>query len=71
MLQLLVAAEGILRNGVGLLAKAAAMVAISLPLSIAFVISLPFVSWFMKVVNREVERIARQGVEVEPDALHA
>ena len=65
VLQLLVAAEGLLRNGVGLLAKAAAMVAISLPLSVAFVVSLPFVSWFMKVVNREVERIARQGVEVD------
>lgn len=65
VLQLLVAAEGLLRNGVGLLAKAGAMVAISLPLSIAFIVSLPFVSWFMRVVNREVERIARQGVEVD------
>lgn len=65
VLALLVAAEGLLRNAVGLLVKAAVMFGISIPLSIAFVLSLPFVSWFMNVVNREVERIARQGVEVD------
>ena len=65
VLALLVAAEGLLRNAVGLLVKAAVMFGISIPLSIAFVLSLPFVSWFMNTVNREVERVARQGVEVD------
>jgi ATP-binding cassette, subfamily B, bacterial MsbA len=62
---LLVAGEGLFRNAVGLLVKAAVMFGISVPLSIAFVVSLPFVYWFMNAVNREVERISRQGVEVD------
>jgi ATP-binding cassette, subfamily B, bacterial MsbA len=62
---LLVAGEGLFRNAVGLLVKAAVMFGISVPLSIAFVVSLPFVYWFMHAVNREVERISRQGVEVD------
>ena len=41
------------------------MVGISLPLSIAFILSLPFVHWFMNTINRTVERIAREGVEVD------
>ena len=65
VLALLVASEGLFKNAVGLLVKAAVMFGISVPLSIAFVVSLPFVSWFMNVVNREVERIARQSVEVD------
>ncbi|MDH3270418.1 MAG: ABC transporter ATP-binding protein/permease [Gemmatimonadota bacterium] len=62
---LLVAAEGLLQNAVGLLAKGAVMVGISLPLSIAFIVSLPFVHWLMHTINRTVERIAREGVAVE------
>jgi subfamily B ATP-binding cassette protein MsbA len=65
VLGLLVAAEGLLKNAIGLLVKAGVMFGISIPLSIAFVLSLPFVNWFMNVVNREVERIARQSVEVD------
>jgi subfamily B ATP-binding cassette protein MsbA len=62
---LLAATEGLLRNAVGLVVKAAAMFALSLPLSLAFIVSLPFVSWLMNAVNREVERVARRGVEVD------
>lgn len=62
---LLVAMEELLRNGIGLLVKAAVMVGISIPLSIAFILSLPFVNWFMHAVNREVERISRQSVDVD------
>lgn len=65
VLGLLVAVEELLRNAVGLLVKAAVMVGISIPLSIAFIVSLPFVHWFMNVINREVERIGRQSVEVD------
>lgn len=65
VMSLLVAAEGLLRNAVGLLVKAAVMFGLSVPLSIAFVVSLPFVNWLMNAVNREVERIAREGVEVD------
>lgn len=62
---LLVAAEEVFRYGVGLLVKAGVMIAISLPLSIAFVVTLPFVSWFMLTINRSVQRISTKGVEVD------
>jgi subfamily B ATP-binding cassette protein MsbA len=62
---LLVATEEVFRYGVGLLVKAGVMVAISRPLSVAFIITLPFVSWFMLAVNRSVERISTEGVEVD------
>jgi len=65
VLGLLTAGEGMFRYAVGLLAKAAVMVGISLPLSLAFLVSLPFVNWFMHAINREVEKIARQGIEVD------
>lgn len=67
VLSLLVALEELLRNGVGLLVKAGVMIGLSVPLSIAFILSLPFVNWFMHAVNREVERIARQAVDVDRD----
>jgi subfamily B ATP-binding cassette protein MsbA len=62
---LVVAAEEVLRFAVGLIVKAAIMVAISVPLSIAFVVSLPFVNFFMKTINRAVTKVSREGVEVE------
>jgi ATP-binding cassette, subfamily B, bacterial MsbA len=62
---LLVAAEEVFRYGVGLIVKAGVMIAISLPLSIAFVVTLPFVNWFMTTVNRAVHRISTEGVEVD------
>jgi ATP-binding cassette, subfamily B, bacterial MsbA len=65
VLGLLVAAEELFRYGVGLVVKAGVMIAISLPLSIAFVITLPFVHWFMSSINRTVRRISTEGVEVD------
>ena len=62
---LLVAAEEVLRYAVGLLVKASIMIAISVPLSVAFIVSLPFVSIFMKTINRSVTRVSREGVEIE------
>lgn len=62
---LLVAAEELFRYAVGLVVKAAIMVAISVPLSIAFVVTLPFVNWFMQTINRAVTRISTEGVEVD------
>ena len=65
VLGLLIAAEELFRYAVGLVVKAIVMIGISLPLSIAFMVSLPFVHWFMNAINRRVERIAREGVEVD------
>ena len=62
---LLVSAEELLRYGVGLIVKAGVMIAISLPLSIAFIVTLPFVNVFLRVINRAVTRISREGVDVE------
>jgi subfamily B ATP-binding cassette protein MsbA len=62
---LLTAAEELFRYIVGLVVKAGVMVAISLPLSIAFIVTLPFVNWFMTSINRRVQRIATEGVEVD------
>ena len=62
---LLVAAEGLFRYSLGLIVKAAVMIGISLPLSIAFIVALPFVHWFMNAINRSVQRIATEGLEVD------
>jgi subfamily B ATP-binding cassette protein MsbA len=62
---LLTAAEEVIRYAVGLIVKAGVMVALSVPLSIAFIVTLPFVNWFMTTINRRVQRIAAEGVEVD------
>jgi subfamily B ATP-binding cassette protein MsbA len=62
---LLTAAEEFLRFAVGLTVKAIVMVAISLPLSLAFVITLPLVSWFMGALDARVRRIAADGLEAD------
>jgi len=65
VLGLLIAAEEVFRYVVGLVAKAIVMVGMSIPLSIAFVVTLPFVHWFMSTINRRVQRIAAEGIEVD------
>jgi len=65
VLGLLVAAEELFRYGVALIVKAAVMVALSLPLAIAFIVTLPFVNWFMQSINRAVTRISTEGVDVD------
>jgi len=65
VLGLLIAAEEVFRYLVGLVAKAIVMIGMSIPLSIAFVVTLPFVHWFMSTINRRVQRIAAEGIEVD------
>jgi len=65
VLGLLVAAEEVFRYFVGLVIKAGVMIAVSLPLSIAFVVTLPIVHGFMSWLNRKVQRIAAERVEVD------
>ncbi len=62
---LVVAAEELFRYAVGLAVKASIMVALSLPLSIAFLLSLPFVNWFVHAINRAVTKVSAEGVEVD------
>ena len=62
---LLEAAEELFRYGVGLVVKAGVMVAISLPLSIAFVVMLPVVGGLMGAINRAAQRISQEGIEVD------
>jgi subfamily B ATP-binding cassette protein MsbA len=65
VLGLLIADEEVFRYGVGLVAKAGVMIVMSLPLSIAFIVTLPFVQWFMTQINRRVQRIAAEGIDVD------
>jgi len=62
---LLTAAEEVFRYVIGLVTKALVMLAISIPLSIAFIVTLPFVQWFMTSINTRVRRISAEGVEVD------
>ncbi len=75
VLGLLSAAEELFTYVVGLIAKAGVMVAISLPLSIAFIVTLPFVQWFMThdQQDRHPHRGGRRGdrpARTLPDPRH-
>ncbi|MEX2049492.1 MAG: ABC transporter ATP-binding protein [Gemmatimonadota bacterium] len=65
VLGLLIAAEEVFRYLVGLIVKAGVMIAVSLPLSIAFILTLPVVHGFMSWLNRKVQRFAAERVEVD------
>ncbi len=65
VLGLLIAAQELFRYVVSLLVKAGIMVTISLPLSIAFIVTLPLVQRLVVAVNRAVKRISEEGVEVD------
>lgn len=65
VIRLLLAAEECIRYALYLAVKAAVMLAISLPLAIAFTLSLPFVSWFMRWIDVRVGRIAHESMEAE------
>ncbi len=65
VLGLLIAAQELFRYVVSLLVKAGVMVAISIPLSIAFIVTLPLVQRLVAAVNRTVKRISEEGVEVD------
>jgi len=65
VLGLLESAEELLRYLVGLVVKACVMLAISLPLSIAFVVILPVVHVLMRRINGAAQRISREGIDVD------
>ena len=65
VLGLLTAAQELFRYVVSLLVKAGVMMAISVPLSIAFIVTLPLVQRLVAAVNRAVKRISEEGVEVD------
>ena len=65
VLGLLIAVQELFRYVVSLLVKAAVMMAISIPLSIAFIVTLPLVQRLVAAVNRAVKRISEEGVEVD------
>ncbi len=65
VIRLLTAAEDVMRYVILLLVKVGVMVAISLPLSIAFAVTLPFVSAFIRTIDRRAERIAAAGIEAD------
>ena len=64
-LGLLIAAQELFRFVVSLLVKVAVMMAISIPLSIAFLVTLPLVQVLVASINRAVKRISEEGVEVD------
>ena len=64
-LGLLIAAQELFRFVVSLLVKVALMMAISIPLSIAFLVTLPLVQVLVASINRAVKRISEEGVEVD------
>ena len=65
VLGLLVAVQELFRFVVSLLAKAGVMMAISIPLSVAFLVTLPLVQGLVAAINRAVKRISEEGVEVD------
>ena len=65
VLGLLIAAQELFRYVISLLVKATVMMAISIPLSIAFIVTLPLVQRLVAAVNRAVKRISEEGVEVD------
>ena len=65
VLGLLIAAQELFRYVVSLLVKAGVMMAISLPLSIAFIVTLPLVQRLVAKINRAVKRISEEGVEAD------
>jgi len=65
VLGLLIAAQELFRLIVSLLIKAVVMMAISVPLTIAFLVTLPLVQRLVAAVNRRVKRISEEGVETD------
>jgi len=65
VLGLLIAAQELFRYVVSLIVKAGVMVAISGPLSIAFIVTLPLVQGLVAKINQAVKRISEEGVEVD------
>lgn len=65
VVRLLTSAEEALRYTILLLVKVGVMLAISVPLSIAFAVVLPFVSVCIRAIDRRVERLAAAGMDAD------
>lgn len=65
VIRVLLAAEESIRYTLFLVVKAVVMVAISLPLAIAFTLTLPLVGWFMRWVDIRVGRIALESMDAD------
>lgn len=65
VIRLLNGAEEALRYVILLLVKVGVMIAISLPLSLAFAITLPFVSALIRAIDKRVERIAETAIDAD------
>jgi ABC-type multidrug transport system fused ATPase/permease subunit len=64
-LRLLTAAEGLFRFIVGLIVKGVVMFAISAPLFLAFLVSIPLVQWALRPVHRTIRRTAKEAASIQ------
>lgn len=65
VIRLLTDAEEAFRYAILLLVKVGVMLAISVPLSIAFAVTIPFVSIFIRVLDKRVGRIATAAIQAD------
>ena len=65
VIRLLTHAEDAFRYAILLLVKVGVMIAISLPLSIAFALTLPLVGAFMRAIDKRVERISENAIDAD------
>ena len=65
VLGLLIAAQELSRLVISFLMKAVVMMAISIPLTIAFIVTLPLAQRLVAAVNHKVKRISEEGVETD------
>jgi len=65
VIRILMAVEECIRFALFLVVKAVAMLAVSIPLAIAFTVTLPFVAWFMRWIDARVGRIAQESLEAD------
>lgn len=65
IITLLGSAEEAIRYGINLFVKAGVMFAISVPLSLAFTITLPAVGWFLQELDRRVTALAVAGMDAD------
>ncbi|HIF07852.1 MAG TPA: ABC transporter ATP-binding protein [Gemmatimonadetes bacterium] len=64
-LRLLTAAEGLFRFIVGLIVKGVVMFAISAPLFLASLVSIPLVQWALRPVHRTIRRTAKEAASIQ------
>ncbi len=62
-IELLNAVEEVVRYVINLAVKAGVMIAVSVPLTLAFAATLPVLSWFLRFIDTRVDRIAVQAMD--------